>query len=222
MSREPDRQKNVSPPNVDEAVEFLRRLWTYNSLEARCFALVWICGEKLSYRHYCLDVSVKKARKESESFYRVPNYPELWALLEKHLSKLLEEAARRGCHFYHQVLPLSEKPAQGRGSAANVKVARWLWADLDFKEVVERPEFEGCREGEDFELECYYREGDKWIHVRRPTLSEVIVRVSELLGQEPTIIVDSGNGYHLYFEPFYSLMGVSGYVAYILVYKSMC
>jgi len=183
-----------------DSIEFLKRLWTYASLDARCFALVWICGEVLIYRHYCLDESIGKVKKESENYYRVPNYPELWALLDKHLQKLLNETAKKGCHLYFQILPLSERPEKGRGSATNVKVARWLWADLDFKETVEKPEFEGCREGEDFELECYYREGGKWIHVRRPRLSEVLAKVREILGSEPTIVVDSGNGYHLYFE----------------------
>jgi len=186
-------------PNAGKAVEFLRRLWIYSSLDARCFALVWICGEKLQYRHYCFD-EVKSVKRESKNHIKVRDYPSLWGALEVDLQELLRSAAEKGCHVYFQVLPLSERPKRGRGSAADVKVGRWLWADLDFKETVERPEFEGCREGEDYELECFYREGDKWIHVRRPKLSEVLARIRETLGAEPTIVVDSGNGYHLYFE----------------------
>jgi len=40
---------------VSESVDFLKRIWIYSSLDARCFAVVWICGEKLQYRHYCFD-----------------------------------------------------------------------------------------------------------------------------------------------------------------------
>jgi len=195
-----NKANGKSVAGVKESVDFLKRLWIYSSLDARCFALVWICGEKLHYRHYCFDESVKSVKRESRNNVKVSDYPSLWGVLEVDLSKMLRSAAEKGCHVYFQVLPLVEKPERGRGSASNVKVGRWLWADLDFKETVERPELEGCREGEDYELECFYREGDKWIHVRRPKLSEVLAEVRETLGVEPTIVVDSGNGYHLYFE----------------------
>ncbi|MEM0479139.1 MAG: hypothetical protein QXS16_02320, partial [Pyrobaculum sp.] len=102
-------------------------------------------------------------------------------------------------NIYHQVLPLSRKPERGRGSAADVKVGKWLWADLDYKREVESAEFEGCREYDDYALECYYVEGDKIIHVKRPSLGEVLAYVRDKVG-DPTIIVDSGAGYHLYFK----------------------
>ncbi|MEM2390268.1 MAG: DNA-primase RepB domain-containing protein, partial [Ignisphaera sp.] len=105
-----------------------------------------------------------------------------------------------GTHVYFQVLPLAKKPEKGRGSERDVKVGRWLWTDLDYKNIVDKAEFEGCKELEDHALECYYREGDKWIHVKRPPLKSVISEVENRLGIEPTIVVDSGAGYHLYFR----------------------
>jgi len=80
-----------------------------------------------------------------------------------------------------------------------------LWIDLDYKEPVDEPSFEGCKELEDHALECYYQEGDKWIHVRRPPLSEVLNQVRDKLGLEPWFVVDSGAGYHLHFKLSYEV-----------------
>ncbi|MEM1831299.1 MAG: hypothetical protein QXJ97_07210 [Desulfurococcaceae archaeon] len=80
-----------------------------------------------------------------------------------------------------------------------MRIGRWLWIDLDYKEPVDEPSFEGCKELEDHALECYYQEGDKWIHVKRPPLSQVLEDVKNKLGLEPYYVVDSGAGYHLYF-----------------------
>lgn len=68
-----------------------------------------------------------------------------------------------------------------------------------------QPEFQGCREGEDHELECYYEDSGKWVHVKRLPLSQVIQLVREKLGTRPTVVVDSGAGYHLYFKLTYEV-----------------
>ncbi|MEM4744189.1 MAG: hypothetical protein QXX52_04360, partial [Ignisphaera sp.] len=99
-----------------------------------------------------------------------------------------------------QVLPLARKPEKGRGSARDVKVGRWLWIDYDYKETVDKAEFNGCRELEDYALECYYTDSGKVIHVKRPPLKQVLEDVKNKIGVEPTLVVDSGAGYHLYFR----------------------
>jgi len=196
---------SASDPGL--ALGFLERLWNYSSLEARCFSLVWIHPEKgTRYKFYCIDASVERPRfdRERKCWY-VRDYMGLYTKIAGDLEKLLAGLASEGWHAYFQVLPLSRLPEKGRGSEKDVAVGRWLWADFDFKAVVEKPEFEGCREGEDHGLECYYREGDKWVHVKRPKLGDILGRVEELTGLRPSIVVDSGNGYHLYFRLSYEV-----------------
>ncbi len=110
-----------------------------------------------------------------------------------------------GKHVYYQVLPLAVKPAKGRGSEKDVRIGRWIWVDLDYKEVVDKAEFTGCRELEDYALECYYEDSGKTIHVSRPPLSQVLSEVRDKLGLEPYYVVDSGAGYHLYFKLAYEV-----------------
>ncbi|MEM3943912.1 MAG: DNA-primase RepB domain-containing protein [Thermofilaceae archaeon] len=168
--------------NLEEVERFLEKVWSVEHHDAICYAIVVMLEGKLRFAHFCID---KAECRKPERCAR--------AFLEK--LKGVEEA-----HIFFQVLPLAYKPEKGRGSERDVKVGQWLWCDLDYKEVVDEPAFSGCREGDDFRLECYYREGGKWIHVKRPPLSEVLEQVVGKLGVEPTIIVDSGAGYHLYFK----------------------
>ncbi|MEM1913637.1 MAG: hypothetical protein QW067_10900, partial [Thermofilaceae archaeon] len=140
-----------------------------------------VIKEGIRYKHFCLD--------------DLGDYDTILQKVKEYVSRLGPSD-----HVYFQVLPLSVKPAKGRGSEKDVKVGRWLWADLDYKEIVDTAEFEGCKELEDYALECYYREGDKWIHVSRPPLSQVLEDVKNKLGIEPWFVVDSGAGYHLYFR----------------------
>ncbi|MEM4976485.1 MAG: hypothetical protein QXT64_04075, partial [Desulfurococcaceae archaeon] len=171
-----------------DSLDFLKSVWSYTSLEAQCFCIVIVENSKLVFKHFCL------------SNYK--NYGRLIKSVEKYINSIGDIS---GKHIYFQVLPLAVKPAKGRGSERDVKVGRWLWADLDYKSVVESEEFQGCRELEDYALECYYSEGDKWIHVKRPPLSEVLSKVKETLGLEPWFIVDSGAGYHIYFKLSYEV-----------------
>ena len=58
---------------------------------------------------------------------------------------------------------------------------------------------------EDHALMAVYREGSKWVYVERPPLTKVIKNVRERLNAEPSIVVDSGNGYHIYFKLEYEI-----------------
>ncbi|MEM5822926.1 MAG: DNA-primase RepB domain-containing protein [Ignisphaera sp.] len=168
--------------DADNAIRFLQAIWLYTSQDARCFSIV-VIGGSVKYKHFCLD--------------DLKDYDTLFQSVRKYVSKISNS---KDVHIYFQVLPLSVKPAKGRGSEKEVKIGKWLWVDFDYKEVVDKMEFTGCRELEDHGLECYYQEGDKWIHVRRPPLSQVLEDVKNKLGLEPTLVVDSGAGYHLYFR----------------------
>jgi len=103
------------------------------------------------------------------------------------------------------VLPLARKPEKGRGSEKDVKIGRWLWIDLDYKEIIGKPSFEGCRELGDYALECYYVNSDRVIHVRRPPLRQVMESVKNKLGIEPWSVADSDAEYHLYFKLTYEI-----------------
>ncbi|MEM1606444.1 MAG: hypothetical protein QXW41_09390, partial [Fervidicoccaceae archaeon] len=188
MTPSPARETNVEKAviKLDDSLEFLQQIWLYASVtSADCYSIV-VIGESVEYKHFCL------------SEYR--DYAGLFRAVKRYLSKV-----EAGKHVYYQVLPLSVKPAKGRGSEREVKVGKWLWIDLDYKETVDKPGFEGCRELEDYALECYYTESGKVIHVKRPPLREVLNNVRDKLGLEPWLIVDSGAGYHLYFKLSYEV-----------------
>ncbi|MEM4535455.1 MAG: hypothetical protein QW764_05380, partial [Desulfurococcaceae archaeon] len=167
------------------AIGFLENLWLYTSTSADCYAIV-VIGESVEYKHFCL------------SEYQ--DYGRLLKAVKQYLSRI-----DPGVHVYYQVLPLAVKPAKGRGSEKDVRIGRWLWVDLDYKKTVDRASFEGCRELEDYALECYYEDSGKIIHVSRPPLSEVLNQVRDKLGLEPYYVVDSGAGYHLYFKLAYEV-----------------
>jgi len=137
-----------------------------------------------------------KEEAKNKRIELVENYEELYTKVSEFVQTLSKEP---NLHIYYQVLPLGEIPSKGRGSASDVKVGKWLWADIDYKEEVEKAEFEGCKELKDHALKCYYREGDKIIRVERPPLSEILNTLRKY-NLEPTLIIDSGAGYHLYFE----------------------
>ncbi|MEM4620797.1 MAG: hypothetical protein QW607_11375 [Desulfurococcaceae archaeon] len=176
----------INKENLIKAIDFLKRIWFYTSLDAKCYSVI-IMDSRVEYRHFCLD--------------DVENYIDLFKQVEEYLARKLDP----GKHVYFQILPLSSKPKRGRGSEKDVKVGKWLWIDFDYKNIVETPEFEGCRELDDYALECYYLEGDKWIHVSRPPLSQVLNHVRTMLEIEPSLIVDSGAGYHVYFKLMYEI-----------------
>lgn len=188
---EPQSSRTDKVINIDEAVTFLQNLWTYTSLEAKCYAIVVVGQSGVAFKHFCLD--------------EVGSYDALFSSVRQYLERSLLQWGRSGYHIYFQVLPLATRPERGRGGARDVKVGGWLWADLDYRSETERPEFEGCRELEDHTLECYYEDGGKWFHVKRPPLGQTIKSVKSRLGFEPTVVVDSGAGYHLYFRLSYEV-----------------
>ncbi|RLG80050.1 MAG: hypothetical protein DRO40_11770 [Thermoprotei archaeon] len=186
--------------SIDNAMDFLREIWSYDSLYAKCYAVVWI-KKRIGYRHFCL------------STYR--GYDGLYDAVKTWLEKNLPWLTRSKYHVYYQVLPLSMKPPKGRGGEKLVKIGKWLWCDLDYKKevfTIELPDElreDALKNGyayierEDHGLYGVYRkEGSRsiWILVDRPPLNQVIDNVMKLLGFKPTIVVDSGNGYHLYFK----------------------
>ncbi|MEM3399198.1 MAG: hypothetical protein QXQ84_09145 [Nitrososphaerota archaeon] len=174
-------KSNGKTVNLDHSIDFLRIIWDYSSVkDVDCFSIV-VIGEDVKYKHFCL------------SEYQ--DYNRLFNSIRRYLSKVGSDK-----HVYFQVLPLSKKPSRGRGSEKDVKIGKWLWVDLDYKEVVDKPEFKGCKDLEDYALECYYTESGKWIHVKRPPLNQVLNEVKNKLGLEPLLVVDSGAGYHLYFR----------------------
>ncbi|MEM0458978.1 MAG: DNA-primase RepB domain-containing protein [Thermofilaceae archaeon] len=167
------------------AVDFLEQIWMYTSGGADCYAIV-VIKEEINYRHFCLS--------------ELGDYWGLLRAIKQYLSRI-----DPGAHVYYQVLPLAVKPSKGRGSEKDVRIGRWLWVDLDYKETVDKASFEGCKELEDYALECYYEDSGKIIHVSRPPLSEVLNQVRGKLGLEPYYVVDSGAGYHLYFKLTYEV-----------------
>ncbi|MEM4593036.1 MAG: hypothetical protein QW196_06505 [Sulfolobales archaeon] len=188
MTPSPARETNVEKAviKLDDSLEFLQQIWLYASVtSADCYSIV-VIGESVEYKHFCLS--------------ELGDYGRLLKAVKRYLSKLDSNA-----HVYYQVLPLSVKPAKGRGSEKDVRIGKWLWVDFDYKEVVDTAEFEGCRELEDHALECYYTESGKVIHVKRPPLSQVLEDVKNKIGLEPWLIVDSGAGYHLYFKLSYEV-----------------
>ncbi|MEM4847238.1 MAG: hypothetical protein QW794_05735 [Thermosphaera sp.] len=173
-----DSQKNENWK--EEALSFLEKVWSYISSDARYFTLVRISGKRVRYGFI-------EAADPATTRRQI-----LAALMS------IKRELDLGESVYFQVLPLARKPPKGRGSAADVKVGKWLWADIDYKrEVSEGAPF--TKEGEDYSLEALYEEGGKLIRVERPPLKLVLKEVEEATGLVPSLVVDSGCGYHLYF-----------------------
>jgi len=150
-------------------------------------------GRGIRYKFYCINPSLNSDDDNRVSY--VENYWKLHDKVVEDVEKLITKY--KGWHFYYQILPLSKLPEKGRGNANDVSVGKVLWADIDYKQQVGEKMFEGCKEGEDYKLECYYEEGGKVIKVDRPSLKQVLDKLNEA-GIVPTIVVDSGAGYHLY------------------------
>jgi len=180
--------------SYNDLKSFLQLVWQYTSIDARCFSIVWMHNEKgIKFRFYCIDSNLNGG---DNRIIFVENYWKLHSRVVEDVEKLMMKY--KGWHFYYQVLPLSKIPQSGRGSAKEILVGKILWADIDYKQQVDGdPPFYGCREYEDYRLECYYREGDKVIKVDRPPLKQLLNKLNEL-GIPPTLIIDSGGGYHLY------------------------
>lgn len=182
----------------DKLYWFLSSLWR-PSADAKCYAVVAINRHgSMEFDHYCFD--------------EYGDYEELLKKVLDDVESRWLELNKSGYDVYFQVLPLKRRPERGRGTAEDVAMGQWLWCDLDYKQVVldykqvvEEAEFKGCKELGDHALECYYKDGERWVRVSRPPLGEVLRQVEEKLGVKPAIVVDSGAGYHLYFKLSYEV-----------------
>jgi len=172
--------------------DFLQRIWEYTSLKAMCYAVVWFKDKKPYFKHYCLPIFTKMI--DNEKVVLTKGYDDLYDKVIDDVRNLL--ATDNSLNIYFQVLPLEKPPRSGRGSSKDVSVAKFLFVDIDYKSPAAAMEFEGCKSGGDYALQCYYYENEKLYRVNRPPLSTVLKQV----GIEPSIVVDSGCGYHLYFE----------------------
>jgi len=124
---------------------------------------------------------------------------------------------------YYGVLPRSKIKEKGRrGSEEDVDSGLYLWVDLDYKKEMTKDEFERFlkkanrtdidinkdiwyEEHKDHVVIGFYKKEDKYIVFTRPSLSYVLEKVKKKIGIEPSIVVDSGNGYHLYFRLKYDI-----------------
>ena len=179
-------------PSVTRLKDFLFLVWDYTSLNARGYTVAVKKKDKMMYKHYVLPLFVKDV-KQSNSVVIVLDYDDLYLRVAQDVIELGKD---REAHIFYQVLPLANIPEKGRGSANDVKVGRVLFVDIDYKKEVKEKEFEGCKEGEDHALQCYYEENGKVFKVDRPPLSALL----NVIGIEPTAVVDSGGGYHFYFK----------------------
>ena len=169
--------------------QFLSTLWSYISLDAKVYTIATMTKDgRMKYKHYVMPMY--REPFDSKNAVRVFDYDDLYDKVVQDVIPVIDE------HVFFQVLPLSRLPDRGRGTSNDVKVAKFLFADLDYKKEVTAKEFDGCRELEDHALQCYYEEDGRIYKVDRPPITEVL-KVAKL---EPTIVVDSGTGYQLYFK----------------------
>ncbi|MEO0202348.1 MAG: hypothetical protein ABIL37_01315 [candidate division WOR-3 bacterium] len=153
-----------------DSIEFLKQAWDYD--ENYYYSIV-VINNGIDYKHFSKDFEAIKEYLENIKY---------------------------GNHVYFQVLPLSKKPDKGRGDSSLIEKGKWLWIDFDYKQVVENPHEIIYEKSFDHALTCYYKEGEKWIYVKRPPLNQVLEEVKNKIGFIPTIVVDSGGGYHFYFK----------------------
>lgn len=165
----------------NEAIAFLSRLWAPFDIESRFIEVVLIGPRGVRARQFdTIERGYEEAIRQALNW------------LERNIAK--------GDHVYYGVLPRAVQALFGkRGSNKDVKTGKWLWADIDFKREASEADSYGCVEGEDHALHCVYRENGKVIEVNRPPLNSILEKM-EKRNLAPTIIVDSGGGYHFYWE----------------------
>ncbi len=110
-------------------------------------------------------------------------------------------------NVFYGVLPRHGR-LKGAGRSEDVKCARVAFCDLDYHEelgIMEALLMGKIDEGAMKEgiyakgRERVVVEGGKVSVIRKPEVSEVIEEVSKALGREPSLVVDSGHGYHIYY-----------------------
>lgn len=153
-----------------DSIAFLKQVWDYD--ENYYYSIV-VINNSIDYKHFTKDFEAIREYLENIKF---------------------------GSHVYFQVLPLVKKPDKGRGDSSLIEKGKWLWIDFDYKQEVEKPEEIIYEKSFDHSLECVYKEGEKWIYVKRPPLNQVLEEVKNKIGFIPSIVIDSGAGYHFYFK----------------------
>ena len=180
---------------------FLERIWNYTSKDARCFSIA-VQREKWLNKFFCIDTLFREEEKERivSGFKKRSDYKVVFVETRDDVIPNVVKSIKSNFTYYNP-LPFTAPPRVN----ANVRVSLTLFADLDFKREVKSPDRETvrkaedkvCAKGIDHALECYYLDGKKVIHVKRPPLRDVIEKMRKGIGIEPTIAVDSGTGYHL-------------------------
>ena len=181
--------------------DFLQKVWDYTSVEARCFSIS-LQREKWINKFFCIDTlfTEKEKKKILREFKERSDYEVTFIETRDDIVPSVIESMSKKSNVYYNPLPFTAPPRVN----GNVRVALSLFADLDFKREIKNPDRETaekaedkfCAKGVNHALECYYLDGEKVMYVKRPSLKNIIERIRRL-GVEPSIVVDSGNGYHL-------------------------
>ncbi|MEM5831622.1 MAG: hypothetical protein QXO40_05480, partial [Candidatus Aenigmatarchaeota archaeon] len=162
---------------IDLVLSFLQQLWDYEHKNANVFVIIQ-----------------KNERVKPYFFF---NNERIFEIVEKFLENVNFEN-----EYFYQVLPLRRKPKFGRGKEKDVLVGKFLFFDLDFKNVVDKFENNELKivEKDDHAIEGYFEYEGKVYYVKRPPLSEILRTCEEKVGKLPKFVVDSGAGYHVLFE----------------------
>ena len=120
-----------------------------------------------------------------------------WKWLAVNSAEEVEEVITKypNANIYYGVNPRTRYTGK-KGSDEDIDRADNLFVDLDFKE--ETPCTPSVRVDEpNGRLNLCYRDEGKTYEVDRPALNTILNKVKERGLPEPTVVVDSGNGYHL-------------------------
>nr|CAH65781.1 putative replication protein [Sulfolobus neozealandicus] len=215
VKSEKNRYKNFST-NCEELLNqlesFLEKQFDYSSTSAKCFAISYqfANGDFLN-KFFCIEPLFKEEEKneilkeikktKGYEIIFVPSYNELTYFIIKNIKN---EVCNGKINIYYNPLPFIKPPRKDE----NVKTAKRLFTDLDFKEKIKDPDGglkqkalnRECIELEDHALDCYYLDGETVVHVRRPQLKEILQKIENELGIKISGVNDSGNGYHLFLE----------------------
>lgn len=113
----------------------------------------------------------------------------------------------KGKNVFYGVLPRHGR-LKGAGRSEDVRYARVAFCDLDYHEelgIMEALLMGKIDEGVMKEgvytkgEETIVVEGGKVSIIRKPKVDEVVDMASKALGKEPSLVIDSGHGYHIYY-----------------------
>ncbi len=110
-------------------------------------------------------------------------------------------------NVFYGVLPRYGR-VEGAGRSEDVRYANVVFCDLDFHEEMNLMEaLLMGKIGEDLVKEGVHEKGDQTIVVeggkvsiiKKPKVDEILELMLDRVGRKPSLIVDSGHGYHVYF-----------------------